>query len=118
MRRVEPEDLTTEEFSRWWRETGEHELRQILLWRWDPIAVADYFPNTADEYDDYALPLAEVLRTGGDAKAVTAHLREVEHESMDGPLSSGERLQYVGEFIREWYENSVDSWSRYGPVRR
>lgn len=47
--------LTTDEFARWWHETGEHELRQLLLWRWDPIGVADYFPNTVGE------PLPRIL---------------------------------------------------------
>lgn len=28
--------LTTEAFIRWWEETGEHELRQLLLWRVGP----------------------------------------------------------------------------------
>ena len=112
------DELTTAEFARWWRETGERELRQLLLWRWDPIGVADYFPNTADEYDGYAPQLVQVLRKGGDAAAVSAHLGEVEHQSMDGPFTSPERLDYLGSLIREWYENSLDSWSEFGPARR
>jgi hypothetical protein len=59
-----PEQLTTEEFARWWKETGEHELRQILLWRRDPIGVADFFPNTAEEYDGYAPQIVQSLRNG------------------------------------------------------
>ena len=110
--------LTADEFSRWWHETGEHELRQLLLWRWDPIGVADYFPNTADEYDDYAPQLAQVLRNGSDADAVATHLHDVEHEAMDGPLTSPDRLQYLGALIHNWYENSQASWSEYGPIRR
>jgi hypothetical protein len=43
---VTDDALTTNEFARWWRETGEHELRQELLWSWDPLGVADPFPNT------------------------------------------------------------------------
>jgi hypothetical protein len=112
------DELTTEEFARWWRETGERELRQLLLWRWDPMGVGDYFPNTADEYDGYAPQLVEVLRKGGDADGVAAHLRDVERHSMDGPLTSPERLKYLGSLIREWYESSQDSWSDSGPVCR
>jgi hypothetical protein len=112
------DELTTEEFARWWRETGEHELWQLLLWRWDPIGVADYFPNTADEYDGYAPQLVQVLRNGGDADAVATHLRDVERDWTDGERTSRERLEYLGTLIREWYENSQDSWSRFGPVRR
>jgi hypothetical protein len=59
-----------------------------------------------------------VLSKGGDADAVTAQLREVERHSMDGPLTSPERLNYLGSLIREWYENSQNSWSDFGPVRR
>lgn len=110
--------LTTEDFARWWRETGEHELRQVLLWRWDPVGVADYFPNTADEYDGYAAQLVQVLRKGGDADAVAAHLREVERQSMDGPITSPERLGYLGTLLCDWYESSQDSWSEFGPLRR
>ena len=112
------DDLTTDEFARWWRETGEHELRQLLLWRWDPIGVADYFPSTADEYDGYAPQVVQLLRSGGRAEAVAAHLSDVERQSMDGPLTSPERLDYLGSLIREWYENSQSSWSDFGPVRR
>jgi hypothetical protein len=111
-------ELTTEEFARWWRETGEHELRQLLLWRWDPIGVADYFPNTADEYDGYAPQVVQVLRKGGEADAIAARLSEVERQSMDGPLTPPERLDHLGSLIRQWYENSQDSWSDFGPVRR
>ena len=110
--------LTTEAFARWWRETGEHELRQLLLWRWDPIGVADHFPNTADEYDDYASDVVQVLRDGGEADDVAEHLREIEREWMDGPLSPPDRLAYLGELIHEWYWNSQASWSDHGPLRR
>ena len=112
------DELTADEFARWWRETGEHELRQLLLWRWDPIGVADYFPNTADEYDGYAPQVVQLLRAGGQADAIAAHLRDAERESMDGPLTSSERLDYLGSLIREWYENSLSSWLDFGPVRQ
>ena len=111
-------ELTTEEFARWWREAGEHELRQLLLWRWDPIGVADYFPNTADEYDGYAAQVVQALRKGGGGGAIAAHLGNVERQSMDGPLTSPERLTYLGSLIRDWYENSQDSWADFGPMRR
>jgi hypothetical protein len=111
-------ELTTEEFARWWHETGEHELRQLLLWRWDPIGVADYFPNTADEYDGYAPQLVQALRKGADGEAVAAHLREVERESMGGPFTSPTRLEDLGTLVRYWYENSQHSWANFGPVRR
>jgi len=62
--RDDPEPLDADEFARWWKETGEHELRQILFWKWDPIGVSDIFPNTADDYDGYAPPIVSALRKG------------------------------------------------------
>jgi hypothetical protein len=43
-----------------------------------------------------------VLHNGGDAAALAAHQRQ----SMDGPLTSPARLNYLGSLIREWYESS------------
>jgi hypothetical protein len=111
-------ELTTEELARWWRETGEHELRQILLWRWDPLGLADRFPNTADEYDDYAPGLVQVLRDGGGRDEVAAYLRGIEEGPIGFPPSSPEGLRELGGMIAVWFENSRDSWARFGPVRR
>jgi hypothetical protein len=111
------DEPTSDQFARWWRETGENELRQLLFWRWDPVGVADYFPNTADEYDLYAPQLVQVLREGGDAGAIAAHLRDIERQRMDGPLTSKRRLRDVGSLIRDWYDTSYDSWSAWGPPR-
>ena len=86
--------------------------------RRDPIGVADYFPNTADEYDGYAPQVVQALRKGGNARAIAAHLGDVERQSMDGPLTSPERLTYLGSLIRDWYANSQDAWSDFGPMRR
>lgn len=50
--------------ARWWDETGDYELRQILHWRWDPIGVANVFPYAADEYGNYAPTIVDALRAG------------------------------------------------------
>lgn len=118
VRRMAGDELTTEEFGRWWRETGAYELQQLLLWRWDPIGVADDFPYTADEYDDYAPQVVQLLRRGGEGKALVDHLRTVEREAMDGPLTSRKRLGYLASFLSQWYQNSQASWREFGPVRR
>jgi hypothetical protein len=79
--------LERPESDRWWHETGGSELRQVLFWRWDPIGVADAFPVTADEYDDYLQPLLEQLAAGGGAEDVQRLLAGIERRMMDGPLS-------------------------------
>ena len=110
--------LSDEQYARWWAETGEHELRQLLLWRWDPIGVAQEFPNAADEYDDYAPALAELLRGGASEAEIAEHLEAVERDSMGLAASSPERLGSLGELLAGWFEHSVHSWRRYGPLRR
>ena len=112
------DDLTTDEFARWWSETGERELRQLLLWRWDPIGVADDFPYTADEYDGYAPQIIQVLRSGGDSKALADHLRSVERDAMGGSITRRRRRDYLASLLRQWYENSQASWREFGPARR
>ena len=47
----EPVTLSEAERAQWWRERGRAELCQILCWRWDPIHVADDFPDSRSEYD-------------------------------------------------------------------
>jgi hypothetical protein len=110
----EPVDLTREAFARWWRETGELELRQVLFWRWDPIGVADYFPTTADEYDGYAPGVVALLRAGATEDDVADHLAFVERECMAGPMTDPDRLGEVAELLTAWFRNSVDSWQRSG----
>ncbi len=109
-------DLTADEFARWWKETGEHELRQILFWRWDPVGVAHYFPNTADEYDDYAPQLVQLLRRGGTAEDVAGYLLRIEREQMG--LSQIGEVEDVAALIESWFGNSPDSWAQFGPMRR
>lgn len=46
-------DRGADEWVRWWRQTGERELRCILMTAWDPIGVGDA-PEAWDEYDSYA----------------------------------------------------------------
>lgn len=80
------EALTSEQFAAWWKQTGEHELRQLLLWRWDPIGVAELFPNTADEYDGYAPQIVQILRRGGPAEELADHLAPSSEKPWASPL--------------------------------
>jgi hypothetical protein len=114
----DPSELTTEQFARWWNETGEHELRQILYWRWDPIGVSDNFPNTADEYDGYAPQVVQALRKGGSPEEFARALSGFEHDAMGLGGIPLERLEALSSLLVEWYENSQASWADFGPVRR
>jgi hypothetical protein len=106
-----PEDLTAEQFQRWWKETGERELRQVLFWRWDPIGISDEFPATADEYDSYAPGIAALLRLGVDEKALAEHLGFVERELM--ALPKQDRADTAG-LIAGWFRTSVAAWADGG----
>jgi hypothetical protein len=99
--------LTGEQYARWWKEAGERELRQLLLWRWDPIGVADHFPATEHEYDDYAGTIAKSLHSGEDVRAV---LLSIESKWMDGQLSTDEHLDYVAGLLVDWFGNSISRW--------
>jgi hypothetical protein len=112
------DELSDEQYARWWQETGEHELRQVLLWRWDPIGVADSFPNAADEYDGYAPAVAELLRHGATEAEIAEHLEAIERDAIGLQTNSAERLAHLAERLTGWFASSVDSWRHRGPVRR
>jgi hypothetical protein len=101
-----------DDFERWWRTTGFRELRQVLLWRWDPLGVDDCFPATEDEYDAYARPVAELLAGGADAEAIVDLLAEIEHDVMS--VVGGTGRGPIGEIVVEWYEQSRDSYREFG----
>jgi hypothetical protein len=74
------EPLSTDDFARWWKETGERELRQLLYWVWDPIGVSGSFPWAADEYDGYASQVVQALRKGKDEADIATMLQTIEQE--------------------------------------
>jgi hypothetical protein len=112
---TEPQELTAAEFARWWRETGERELRQVLFWRWDPLGVSGYFPNTADEYDGYAPGVVALLRLGASDDVLAEHLSFVERETMGLlPRDPAGRTE-VAELLGAWFVNSIDAWAQHGP---
>jgi hypothetical protein len=96
------------EFGEWWRATGEHELRQLLFWVWDPICLKDAFPATADQYDRYALEIATALASGMSTEALAALLQTIEQARMG--VSSG-RANAVASRLAVWYQ---DSCRRFG----
>jgi hypothetical protein len=110
--------LTVEEFAVWWRETGERELRQVLFWRWDPLGVADNFPETADEYDGYAPQVVQALRRGAEVEELMELLVGFERDSMGLSAPPLARLSPLAESLRLWFEKSQDFWRCFGGGRR
>ena len=111
---TEPQEPTAAEFARWWRETGERELRQVLFWRWDPLGVSDYFPNTADEYDGYAPGVVALLRLGVAPDVLADHLDFLEREPMGLPPRDATPRIEVAELLGAWFVNSIDAWAQHG----
>lgn len=98
-------------FEQWWREAGFRELRQLLLWRWDPIGVADHtFPWAESEYDMYARPLAELLDDGASAAEVMEHLDGI----ASNEITIGSTSPEVAELIVRWYEESRACHREFG----
>ena len=104
-------DLPLEDHHRWWKEAGARELRQILLWRWDPIGVADHLPATEDEYDDYLGGLVGLLRRGASEAEIARYLLDIETNGIELPTSD-EKRHHVAALARDWYPNSIDHWRR------
>ena len=52
-------------------------VREILLAHWDPIGIRD-IPAAADEYDEYAPPIARMLAGGTSVAELSSHLLEIE----------------------------------------
>jgi hypothetical protein len=112
---AEPQELPAARFARWWKETGERELCQVLFWRWDPLGVSDYFPNTADEYDGYAPGVVALLRLGVAPDVLADHLDFLEREPMGLPPRDGTQRTEVAELLGAWFVNSIDAWAQHGP---
>ena len=115
---VEPEQvrLDGEDYERWWIETGEGELRQVLHWKWDPIGVASVFPWAADEYDRYAPQIAAAMKEDATAEAVDAALWRIETERMGvtNIAAAAKERRAAAEAIVRWHQNSQGRWRRFG----
>lgn len=110
---VEPNELPVEEHAQWWTKRGQHELRQILYWCWDPIGVNDAFPLTEDEYDRHVATVFGLAKRGASPEKVAGHLSSIEHEQMETPTTSDHRLAVACRVI-EWYPQSLEHWAMHG----
>lgn len=98
----------SEEWLRWWRKTGERELRCILVTAWDPIGVSEA-PEAWGEYDDYVPALALRLRDAPDEdpaiEQVVEYLNRVERDSMQTLNKQRERSnRLLADTLVAWHE--------------
>ena len=70
----------------------------ILLSDWDPIGIRDV-PQTADEYDAYAAPVARMIAEERSEAELTAYLLEIETEIF-GLVGDTERARRVAAKLR------------------
>ena len=56
-------------------------VRQILLREWDPIGINEV-PEAQDEYDNYVLPILELLQRRASVDELFAYLWRIETEHM------------------------------------
>ena len=110
------EQRSAEQFARWWKDTGERELRQILFWRWDPIGISSAFPTTADEYDGYTAGVVLLLRSGASDQELADHLGFVEREAMGLSRDAADHRAEVARMLAAWFLRSLVSWREHGPL--
>ena len=102
----------TDAWLRWWRQTGESELRCVLMTAWDPIGVRDA-PEAWGEYDDYAPGVARLLRDAASraeaSASVAEYLNHVERDFM-GVFTerSGRSNRDLAEALVAWHEWSFE----------
>lgn len=99
--------LSEAEWGEWWRDRGAEELRTLLFWRWDPIGVANFFPDRRHAYDDEAAPIVRKLKAGASAREIEAYLAAREEEL--GRASVARRGR-VAQALVDWYQTSVAHW--------
>jgi hypothetical protein len=95
------------EFSDWWLDAGEAELRQLLYWVWDPIDLNQAFPDASDEYDGYALEIATALASGMSQSTLAALLGSIEQNRMG---MTARPLDLIAERLRTWYQRSTQRY--------
>lgn len=88
----------------WFKVTGGHELRRLVMNTWDPIGVAG-IPEALDEYDGYLGKIAQLLRAHVSADDLADHLQQIRTEAMGLPPDRSLDVS-VAEALIAWYEES------------
>jgi hypothetical protein len=65
-------------------------VREVLTRDWDPLGVGDN-PSLQDEYDSYVGPVCRFLLSGGEHKAISDYLRQVQQIDLGLLLIDAER---------------------------
>ncbi|MBB4663429.1 hypothetical protein [Conexibacter arvalis] len=111
-----------DDLEEWWRGTGYDELRELLLWRWDPIGVAEWFPDAANEYHDFGRPIVRLLASRARADRLAEHLHEVarDHIGTGDPsvVHPSAETRRAAEEIVAWFPRSRHRWREFGTPAR
>jgi hypothetical protein len=107
--------MDLQEWSRWWKETGSQQLRQLVMKVWDPIGVAGE-PAAMYEYDSYLERIAGGLRRGFSVDAIAAELAEYRTSNMGLPPVP-ERDHAAATVIARWYSEATAQRLPSGDIR-
>ena len=92
----------------WWRDSGESELRRVVIGSWDPIGVSSY-PEAADEYDGYLGRIAVRLRDGTGTEELARFLTDLTaHMGLDPRPEADLR---AAQEIEAWYVTSTTEFT-------
>ncbi|RKQ88310.1 hypothetical protein C8N24_6352 [Solirubrobacter pauli] len=103
-------ETAPEPWLRWWRTSGEAELRCILMTGWDPVGAID---ACWDEYDDYLEGIVNRVRSPADhehiAPGLADHLDHLIRDYM-GTLTDRQRHtnRWIAEVIVTWHRWTQD----------
>ena len=90
------------EHQRWWAESGNRELRELLYREWDPIGISRLADDAQDdEYEHYAGQLVRRLRAGASVEELAAVLEGFRVDI--GLEPSAEPPLEVARTISDWY---------------
>lgn len=98
--------MDLEEKSHWWKSRGRRELRKLLMDRWDPIGVSG-IPEAQDEYDQYLVPLLNLLSDGASTKTIARYLSEVQTGWMELGPATPRDLEEVAVAVVRWYSGEM-----------
>jgi hypothetical protein len=105
------DSLSAADLARWFEEAGDSQLRELLYWRWDPLAVSDVFPVTRGEYERYADELGELLANGSTlADLEPALLAAEERMGLAAAPGAAEQRREALALIIEWRSLSIRLW--------
>jgi hypothetical protein len=93
------------EWRTWWSETGQDELRALLVENWDPVRE---HADLRDEFEPHLLAIARELHEGGDVVDIKVHLARFRQETQgrDGRRWR-RRDRRVAEKVVRWYREAT-----------